>query len=188
MAHDPREFDHRWVKSLKAPRRIVFDVQALGAGVPLLRASNYFDTMRDEFGAREGGAQAVLALHMGAMAIAFDDAAWEKYQLGERAGAAARDPATGKPHVRNIFASEAAGDPYAAVAVPALQRRGAIFLFCNNVLRGLTASLARRRGETPELVRAALIASFLPDVVLVPAVVAATAVAQENGCAYALIN
>jgi intracellular sulfur oxidation DsrE/DsrF family protein len=188
MSADPREFDHRWIKALKAPHRIVLDVHALGAGVPLMRAANYLDTVRDEFSSRDGSAQVVLALHAGAMSIAFDDAAWEKYQFGERAGAAARDPASGKPYTRNIFASEAPGDPWAAVAVPALQRRGATFLFCNNVLRNLTASLARRRGETPEVVRAALIASFLPDVVLVPAVVAATVVAQENGCAYALIN
>ncbi|MBK7596765.1 MAG: hypothetical protein IPJ11_16410 [Gemmatimonadetes bacterium] len=67
------------------------------------------------------------------------------------------------------------------------QRRGATFLFCNNVLRNLTASLARRRNETPEVVRADLIASFLPGVVLVPAVVAGIAMAQEHGCAYELI-
>ena len=184
---DPKDYDHRWIKSLKAPHRIVFDVQTLGAGVPLARAANYFDTMRDEFGARPGDAQVVLSLHAGALALAFDDGGWEKYQMGDRAGAAARDPATGKAYLRNIFASEAPGDPYAAIAVPAQQRRGAIFLFCNNVLRNLTSSLARRRNESPEVVRAGLIASFLPDVVLVPAVVAATVVAQENGCSYALI-
>ena len=188
MRTDPKDFDHRWVQTLKAPHRIVFDVQALGNGLPLVRAGAYFDTMRDAFGARPGQAQVVLALHAGAMAIAFDDAGWAKYQLGDRAGTAARDPATNAAYTRNIFASEAPGDPFAANAVPALQRRGAIFLFCNNVLRNLTASLARRRGETPEVVRAGLIAAFLPEVVLVPAVVAATVVAQEHGCAYALIR
>ncbi len=74
------------------------------------------------------------------------------------------------------------------MAVPALQRRGAIFLFCNNVLRFLSAQLARQRNEDVNAVRADLIASFLPGVVLVPAVVAAAAMAQERGCAYSVIN
>jgi hypothetical protein len=114
------------------------------------------------------------------MVLAFNDAAWEKYAFGERARAT--DPRTGKPAVRNIFASETDGDPYATIAVTALQRQGAIFLFCNNVMRNLSSSLARRRNETAEAVRADLIASFLP------AVVAATAMAQERGCGYTLIN
>ena len=50
------------------------------------------------------------------------------------------------------------------------------------------AQLARQRDEDVNAVRADLIASFLPGVVLVPAVVAATAMAQERGCAYSVIN
>jgi hypothetical protein len=55
-------------------------------------------------------------------------------------------------------------------------------------MRNLASSLARRRNETVDVTRADLIASFLPGVVLVPAVVAATAMAQERGCAYELIK
>ncbi|MES2304185.1 MAG: hypothetical protein V4558_01685 [Gemmatimonadota bacterium] len=185
----PSDFDHRWLARLTARHRILFDVHAFGEqATPLNRAANFFDTMRDAYAAKPGEAQVVLSLHGSSAPIAFNDAAWEKYALGERMGKVATDPLTAKPAVRNIFASEATTDPWSRVAVPALQRRGAIFLFCNNVMRFLSTSLARKRNEAPDAVRADLIASFLPGVVLVPAVVAATAMAQEHGCSYALIK
>ncbi len=186
MPTGPEDFDHRWLDTLTARYRLVYDTQALGEGIPLARASNYITACRDEYGAAPRDVQVVLALHASPMVIAFNDAAWAKYAFGERARAT--DPRTSKPAVRNIFASEEPGDPYAAVAVPALQRQGAIFLFCNNVMRNLASSLARRRKEAADAVRADLIAAFLPGVVLVPAVVAATAMAQERGCGYTLIN
>lgn len=185
MASGPEDFDHRWLATLTAKHRVVFDAHVLGEAVPLVRANNFLNACRDAYGDKPGEAQIVIALHASPMVVAFNDAAWEKYAFGERARL--NDPKTGKPSLRNLYASEAPTDPFAAVAVPSLQRRGATFLFCNNVLRNLTASLARRRNETPEAVRADLIASFLPGVVLVPAVVAGIAMAQEHGCAYELI-
>lgn len=184
----PTDFDHRWLDRLRAKHRIVFDVHVFGQATPLNRATNYFDVLRDVFGATPNEMQVVVSLHNASAPIALNDAAWAKYGFGERMGAVAKDPVTDKPATRNIFASEAAGDPWVKVAIPALQRRGAIFLFCNNVLRAMSASLARRRNESADVVRADLIASFLPGVVLVPAVVAATAMAQEHGCAYAVIE
>lgn len=185
----PSDFDHRWLDRLTAKHRVLFDVHAFGEqATPLNRANNFFDVLRDAYGAKPGDAQVILALHASPAPIAFNDAAWTKYAFGERMGKVATDPLTTKPAVRNIFASEAPGDPWARVAIPALQRRGATFLFCNNVLRFLSNSLARRRNEAPDLVRADLIASFLPGVVLVPAVVAAAAMAQERGCSYTVIE
>lgn len=182
----PDEFDHSWLLRLTGRHRIVFDVKILGDAVALRRARNYLDAVTVEYGAPVDQVQAVLSLHGAAAPMALNDAAWARYGLGERSRVT--DPNTGAPAVRNLFASETLGDPYASVAVPALQRRGAIFLFCNNVLRNLSAQLARRRNEEAAAVRADLIASFLPGVVLVPAVVAATAMAQEHGCAYSVIN
>ncbi|MEI2720561.1 MAG: hypothetical protein V9E87_10530 [Gemmatimonadales bacterium] len=185
MHPGPEDFDHRWLATLTAKHRVVFDAHVLGDAVPLVRANNFLNACRDAYGAAPGQAQVVVALHAAPMVVAFNDAAWEKYAFGERARLT--DPKTGKSSLRNLYASEDSADPFAAVAVPALQRRGAIFLFCNNVLRNLVSSLARRRSETPEVVRTDLIASFLPGVVLVPAVVAGIAMAQEHGCAYELL-
>lgn len=185
-ARDPEDFDHRWLERLTGRHRIVFDVKILGDGVALRRARNYLDAITLEHGAPADQVQAVLSLHNAPAPIALNDAAWARYGFGERSQVT--DPETGTWATRNIFASETIGDPYAAVAVPVLQRRGAIFLFCNNVLRYLAAQLARRRNEEIAVVQADLIASFLPGVVLVPAVVAATGVAQEHGCAYSVIN
>lgn len=186
LVTDPEDFDHGWLTRLTGRHRIVFDVKILGDAVALRRARNYLDAVTLEHGANPDQVQAVLALHGAAAPIALNDAAWARYGLGERSRV--NDPGTGTFATRNIFASETLGDPWTSVAVPALQRRGAIFLFCNNVLRFLSAQLARQRNEDVNAVRADLIASFLPGVVLVPAVVAATAMAQERGCAYSVIN
>ncbi len=182
----PDDFDHRWLGTLTAKHRVVYDCHSLGDGIPLVKAAAFIDSCREAYGAKPEEVQVVLALHASPAYVAFTDAAWAKYGMG--ASVRAIDPTTGAIATRNLFASEAAGDPYAAVAVPTLQRRGALFLFCNNVMRNLTSRYARSSGQTPEATRADLIASLLPGVVLVPAVVAATAVAQEHGCTYASIG
>jgi intracellular sulfur oxidation DsrE/DsrF family protein len=160
---------------------MVFDTHTLGAGLPLVRVAAFLDACEHDYGASATDVRPVITMHAPAY-IGLNDAAWARYTIGPR------DPATKQPYGRNIFASERPDDPYATIAVPVLQRRGAIFLFCNNVLKSLVSSYARRLNQPADAVRADLIASFLPGVVLVPAAVAATAMAQERGCAYTVIR
>jgi hypothetical protein len=68
--------------------------------------------------------------------------------------------------------------------VDVLQKRGAVFILCNNVLRFVTRSLAARTGSTYADMRKELIAGLLPGVTVVPAMVAACGMAQQKGCTY----
>ena len=76
------------------------------------------------------------------------------------------------------------GEEMYEYSVNALQARGGKFIFCNNVLRFLTRTLARETGVSFEAMRAELIAGLLPNVTVVPAMVVALGMAQERGCAY----
>ena len=69
-------------------------------------------------------------------------------------------------------------------SVNALQARGAKFIFCNNVMRFLTRTLAKEAGVSYEAMRAELVGGLLPGVTVVPAMVVALGLAQERGCAY----
>ena len=72
----------------------------------------------------------------------------------------------------------------AEYTVDVLQSRGAQFLFCNNVLRFVTQSLAQKTGVSYTAMRAELVTGLLPKVIVVPAIVVALGLAQERGCAY----
>ncbi len=68
--------------------------------------------------------------------------------------------------------------------VDVLQRRGAQLFLCNNVFRGVIRRVMASSGRPYDEVRSELKAGLLPGVTLVPAMVAAMAMAQANGAAY----
>ncbi|MBK7596764.1 MAG: hypothetical protein IPJ11_16405 [Gemmatimonadetes bacterium] len=43
MASGPEDFDHRWLTTLTAKHRVVFDAHVLGEAVPLVRANNFLN-------------------------------------------------------------------------------------------------------------------------------------------------
>ncbi len=126
--------------------------------------------------------QAVLGIHGPAYPIVFSDAVWAKYHFGKRNKI--KDPRTRTWALRNVLWQPREGEEMYEYSVNALQARGAKFIFCNNVLRFMTSTLAKETGVTPEAMRAELIGGLLPNVTVVPAMVVALGMAQERGCAY----
>jgi intracellular sulfur oxidation DsrE/DsrF family protein len=98
------------------------------------------------------------------------------------------DPATKLPTTRNLFAHPQAAD--AATGLPAdagiveLQRRGVLFIMCNNALTFWVGRLASAGGGAPKDIRADLLTHLLPGVVIVPAMVVAINKAQARGLTY----
>lgn len=72
----------------------------------------------------------------------------------------------------------------ADVSIEALQERGVIFLLCNNSLKRLTGTLSQAGFGMPESIRAELLEGLLPGVEVVPAMVVALNLAQEEGLSY----
>lgn len=134
------------------------------------------------------------ATHASAHLAMYDQAIWDKYQLTKLAGprftansfiveqkAASADP-------KNYQDPEGAFSP-ANNSIPALQRRGAVFLACHNSIWEQTEALIKN-GVNPdklshEQMAAELTNHLIPDVVLTPGVVATLLHFQLAGFHYA---
>jgi len=164
-----------WIRQLKGKHRQLFDAVDVNDRA-MLMASSYLDIYQNDFGAKLGEVNAVIGLHGLALNIGFTDAAWTKYAFGKSGNVI--DPSTKEPAVRNLFAT--GGE----LSVDTLQKRGVVFLMCNNTMRRRSRALATERGETFEAVYKDLEASRLPGTILVPAMAVAISRAQENGITY----
>ena len=162
-------------------------------GLPMIHVRNYLNTYRDAYGLSHPDVNAAVGLYYMTVPLALTDPMWDKYGLG--AAAQVMDAQTKAPAVRNVYWKPRPGAdvlPVAGGPVPLpndtamteLQRRGTVFLVCNNALNFWAGTLAAATGEQPELVRAELDAHLVPGVVVVPAMVIAFNRAQEHGLSY----
>jgi intracellular sulfur oxidation DsrE/DsrF family protein len=176
--------DHdRWLDALKGEHRQIFDVPAHGNGRPLNQVRNFLNAYRDDYGVPDEKVNVVVGIHGGAVPMVFRDEAWAKFGLGERNGIV--DPRTRAPATRNIFLRGEQGDAVdTGASILALQKRGAVFLLCNNSLKRVTGTLAAAGFGTPEAVRAELLDLLLPGVTVVPAMVVAMNRAQARSFTY----
>lgn len=175
-------FDNGWLDQLTARHKQIFDIGSYQEGGGLFYAKNFFNAHRDAYNTVYPEVQAVLGIHGNAYPLVFGDAVWAKYGFGRREKI--KDPRTGKWAVRNIFWQSREGEWMHEYSVNALQARGAKFIFCNNVMRFLTRTLAKEARVSYETMRAELVGGLLPGVTIVPAMVVALGLAQERGCAY----
>ena len=191
-----------WIKGVKGAHRCLFDFPQHKNLAPQLHILNYLNTYGQAY-KTPGAAGAVGTFYsMGPQAsipLAFNDAMWAKYSLGEYAGL---KDASGKPYTRNVFNKPTADDlhllmaamqtptiPALAPAIPALgieslQKMGTTFLLCANAFGGWCEELqARGKGTSADLMKD-LSANLLPGVIVVPAMVIAIEKAQGAGIAY----
>jgi len=192
-----------WIKDLKGTHRCLFDFPQHNFGMPLLHILNYLNTYGQAYKAAPGQVGAAGTFYgLGGRAsipLAFNDAVWEKYSLGEYTGL---KDASGKPYTRNVFnrptkedlhlvmqAIQSPNIPALAEAVPGLaienlQKMGTKFLLCNNALGAWCLELeARGKGKAADIEKD-LRANLLPGVIPVPAMVIAIEKAQEAGIRY----
>ena len=202
-AATPQAGSNDWLGELKGSHRCFFDFPQHKNGFPLLHMRNYLNTYATALGTGPGQVGAVGSFYsMGGAAsigMAFDDAMWAKYGLGEYFGL--RD-ADGRPYTRNVFNSptEADGHLFAKAldgpelpmfggaivgsGIKSLQGMGAKFLLCNNALNGWTFDLEARGKGAQAAINTELRAHLLPGVTIVPAMVIAIEQAQGAGIAY----
>ncbi len=192
-----------WLKEVKGTHRCLFDFPQHKNLFPQLHIFNYLNTYADAYKVTAGQAGAVGTFYgVGAQAsipLAFNDAMWAKYGLGEYLSL---KDAGGKAYTRNVFNRPTTDDlhlviqalqtptiPALAGAMPAigiesLQKMGTKFLLCANALGVWCAELeARGKGKAPEIDKD-LRANLLPGVTIVPAMVIAIEKAQESGIRY----
>ena len=192
-----------WIKEVKGTHRCLFDFPQHKNGFPLLHILNYLNTYSTAYKTGAGQVGAVGTFYaVGSQAsipLAFNDAIWAKYELGEYTGL---KDAAGKVYTRNVFNRPTPKDlhllmnavgtpmiPALAEAMPAigienLQKMGTKFVLCANALGIWCLELeARGKGKAADLEKE-LRANVLPGVTIVPAMVIAIEKAQEAGIRY----
>jgi intracellular sulfur oxidation DsrE/DsrF family protein len=193
----------RWIAQVKGTHRTLFDFPQHKNGVPLLHILNYLNTYQAAYKAPAGQAGAVGTFYgigpQSSIPLAFNDATWSKYKLGEYTGL---KDASGVAYVRNLFnrptsnelhlLMQAMGTPQIpffggalpAIGIESLQKMGTTFLICENALVGWCHELEARGKGKAEDIEKDLRANLLPGVVPVPAMVIAIEKAQAAGIRY----
>jgi hypothetical protein len=180
--------DDEWLKKLNGKYRQLFDSPGHGDGLPLVHVLNYHNTLNTAYNVKDSEINTVFTLYgalNSTMLFAFSDAMWAKYNMG--AALKFNDHKTGQPATRNVWRSDpqVLGMMLAPPAsIESLQKRGTLFLACNNALNLWAGLLAQaNKVETPAVV-ADLKANMLPGVILVPGMVVSIQQIQDKGIAY----
>jgi intracellular sulfur oxidation DsrE/DsrF family protein len=173
-----------WLSRLKGKHRCLFDMPQPADGLPMVHILNYVNTYNAAYRVPDTAISAVGTFYGFTTLHGVNDAMWAKYRLGEFLKA--NDEATGAPATRNPWRTEVhtLGMTIAPASIEALQKRGVVFLLCNNALTYFAGELAKARSLQPTAVYEDLKANMLPGVVLVPAMVIAIEKAQAAGLAY----
>jgi intracellular sulfur oxidation DsrE/DsrF family protein len=184
LAAGGQQPDHdRWLDGLRGTHRTLFDMPSFGGGLPMVHVLNYMNTYNTAYGARDADINVVGTFYGGTTLLAANDAMWAKYRLGELLDE--KDPA-GLHWTRNPWRTvvHAEGMALEPASIEALQRRGGLFIACNNALTFFYNIIAQARQLTPAAVGTDIRANLLPGVVVVPAMVIAIEKAQGRGLAY----
>ena len=175
--------DITWFDKFKGKHKQVFDLGSFDLAVdsPLRQPVSYLAAHRQISHLEPpDDINVIVAISHKAFPMNATDTLWAKYTLGEHWGI--KDPATGKPCIRNIFLGAPA--QAANASVRALQARGVVFWQCNFALGSVAAQLAQATGGKADEIRNDLAAALVPGVRLVPAHTWAIGYVQEQGFTY----
>lgn len=182
-----------WLGRMTGAHRCLFDAPLHGDGLPQIHVFNYINTYKEAYG--ETGPKVNTAFTCygapgkpATMPIAWNDAMWEKYRIGELLNIT--DPDTKAPTKRNMFWRPRAGDPvffggaFAQAGMQNLVSMGTVVLMCNNAFMGWVAFLSDNGRRNAAEIEREIRANLMPGVVTVPAMVIAIEKAQGRGVAY----
>jgi hypothetical protein len=180
--------EDEWLNKLNGKHRQLFDFPAHADGLPLVHMLNYYETLNKAYNAKDSEINTIGTFYGAPNAttlFAFNDAMWAKYNMG--AALKFNDHKTNQPATRNVWRTDPSimGLMVAPPAsIEALQKRGALFLLCNNALNLWAGILAQANKADQAAVLADLKANLLPGVIIVPGMVVAIQQIQDKGIAY----
>jgi len=184
----PSTWDDSWFGKLTAKHKAVFDSPEVNEGLVLANATGYIRGMRDAIGAGENDVQTVVVIRHAAVVMLFNDAMWQKYEIGKARNVKALRG--GEFATKNEYAGTATPRPTDGSTdrpqpnLAWLASRGHIILGCDLAVRNLAGILARHVNGQSRAVYADMTANMLPGVILQPTGVYACHRAQEAGCTY----
>jgi hypothetical protein len=173
----------RWLDSIKAPHRQLFDSPMPLDGVPLIHVFNYYETLNKAFGVKDADIDGVLTFYGGTTFYGLNDAMWSKYRIGEFLGLkdtkgefVTANPWRANPTILGMQLPQA--------SIEGLKKRGATFILCNNALGLFSGMLAQKQGLDPKVVHDDMKNNMIPGVELIPGMVVAIEQAHRAGLSY----
>jgi intracellular sulfur oxidation DsrE/DsrF family protein len=167
-----------------APHKHLFSATKLASGFLLQAMRNTLDAY-GEFGISASNVFCVAVLYHGvAIAIAFDDAMWNRYVVPF----ARKDPkrSAAREDFDSVFGTGASGNPLLHEHAPhdatvaSLVADGCRFFVCNNALRSYSSAVATEFGKSPVDVYGDLTSHLADRATIVPAGVWAIHALQER--------
>lgn len=180
-----QKWDLTWLDAVKAKaHKQVYDMGTLDTGgvSPLHFAYFWMEANKEVYGSTDAQMAAVVGIAGNAFPMAFKDALWAKYPLGDHWKV--MDPKTNASSKRNVFADPAETGMGAAFTVQALQKRGVTVWMCNNALTLVSGMMADNTKQKHDAVYNEFKAGLLPGVKLVVSHTMMLGACQEHGCAY----
>jgi intracellular sulfur oxidation DsrE/DsrF family protein len=178
-------WDDSWTQRVRNHESVVFDIPEFEAGAQLSRAAMVMGNYKEALDYGDDRLTTVLVIRHAAIPLAFNDALWEKYEIGK--AAKINDPATGEPARRNPFLRVNAGDKNNTIepseSLIALHARGVILLGCNRAAMARAESYAKKTGVPVADVQQEIRTNLVPGVTLQPSGVYAVVRAQNAGAA-----
>lgn len=183
----PVHWDDSWFAKLTAKHKAVFDSPQIEDGLVLANATGYIRGMRDALAAGENDVQTVIVIRHAAIPMAFNDAMWEKYQIGK--DKKIKEGRSDNWATHNSYLNGSAGRGGATPGAPTpslawLGSHGHILLGCDLATRNYANVIARNFDVDQRAVYEELKANLVPGMILQPTGVYAALRAQEAGCAY----
>lgn len=181
------QWDDTWATQLAAAKyRAVIDSPEMGEGDFFWAASAFIDGCKAALGASDEEVGVAVVIRHAAIAAAYNDAIWAKYDLGKRLKV--KDPATNKNAKRNPFLLVPEGvtniEWMRPVTITALGAKGVTFPCCNRATRFLSSQIAGWSKQEREAVYTELKANLVPGARLQPTGLYATMRAQQVGAAF----
>jgi hypothetical protein len=181
------QWDDTWATTLAAGKyRAVIDGPEMGEGDFLWQAHAFIDGCKKALGAQESEVAVAVVIRHTAIAAAYNDAIWEKYDLGKRLKV--KDPVTEKKAKRNPFLMVPEGvtnfDWLKPITITGLGARGVTFPCCNQATRFLSGQIAGWSHQERDTVYNELKANLVPGARLQPTGLYATMRAQQVGAAF----
>jgi hypothetical protein len=180
------KWDLSWTSRVTGKHKTVFDVPEVDSGYGVWRASLWAKQYQETLGAAPKDLSTVLVLRHNGIALAMQQAFWDKYGIGKAKNA--MHPITLQPTDRNpaLLASSRNEVPadFDAVALDKFIARGGIALGCNLAFGDCVELVKSKEGLSDADARKQTLGYLVPGVILQPSGVFAVIRAQEAGAVY----
>jgi hypothetical protein len=179
-------WDSSWMGKISARHKAVFDSPEINDGTALYHAMSYLGSVKDVFGTNDSDASVVVVLRHRAVPMLFNDAMWEKYDIGTETKTT--DEKTKKVVTRNVFyqaldkEGKPASDEKSSPTIKSLTNRGVIFIGCDLATRGFSYRIAQKTKQEQRAVYEEIKQNLVPGATLMPTGVFGMLLAQEAGC------